>query len=82
METKHEQIVAHMIREVERGHIRSGHKLPSVRALAKMFSCSPNTVVRAYQTLERDDVIYPVPKSGYYLVEEEPSLCADGKRAD
>ncbi|VTR49758.1 Uncharacterized HTH-type transcriptional regulator ydcR [Actinobacillus pleuropneumoniae] len=34
-----------------------------------MFSCSPNTVVRAYQTLERDDVIYPVPKSGYYLVE-------------
>lgn len=69
MDTKHEQIVAHMIREVERGHIRSGHKLPSVRALAKMFSCSPNTVVRAYQTLERDDVIYPVPKSGYYLVE-------------
>ncbi|MGG4093732.1 PLP-dependent aminotransferase family protein [Paenibacillus lautus] len=69
MDTKHEQIVAYMIREVEGGHIRSGHKLPSVRAVAKMFSCSPNTVVRAYQTLERDDVIYPVAKSGYYLVE-------------
>lgn len=69
METKHEQIMAFMIREMEGGHIRPGHKLPSVRAVAKMFSCSPNTVVRAYQSLEREDVIYPVPKSGYYLVE-------------
>lgn len=69
MDTKHEQIVAYMIREVEEGHIRPGHKLPSIRAVAHMFSCSPNTVVHAYQTLEREDVIYAVSKSGYYLVE-------------
>lgn len=42
---------------VSRGELEEGDKLPSVRELARELSVNPNTVVRAYDGLERDGVI-------------------------
>ncbi|WP_239615591.1 PLP-dependent aminotransferase family protein [Cohnella mopanensis] len=76
MDTKHEQIVKHLLREMEEGSIKPGVKLPSIRDVAERFRCSPNTVARAYQTLERQDLVYSVSKSGYYIVETKATASA------
>lgn len=57
------------------GLLTTGSKLPSVRQLAEQFSCSKNTVIRAYNELEKDHFIFSIPKSGYYVVNklEQPT---------
>ena len=68
-EMKYVHIVDEIIRQIEEGLLKPGHKLPSIRALSKEFACSKNTVIRAYQELESKHLIYSVPKSGYYVVD-------------
>lgn len=48
---------------------KPGKKLPSVRELSIRYNCSKNTVVKAYETLRNQHVIYSIPQSGYYIVE-------------
>lgn len=57
------------------GILITGSKLPSVRQLAEQFSCSKNTVIRAYNELEKEHFIFSIPKSGYYVVNklEQPT---------
>ncbi len=57
------------------GLLTTGSKLPSVRQLAEQFSCSKNTVIRAYNELEKEHFIFSIPKSGYYVVNklEQPT---------
>lgn len=55
----------------ENEKIKTGEKLPSVRAIADKFQCSTITAVRAYKELEQEHFIYSVPKSGYYLVSKD-----------
>lgn len=52
------------------GYLKPGSKLPSIRALSEEFSCSKNTVIKAYQEMEKSHLIYSVPKSGFYVVED------------
>lgn len=54
-------------RRVALGIIRDGDKLPSCRELAFELGINPNTVQRAYSTLEEEGVIYTVPKKGVYV---------------
>lgn len=68
-EMKYVHIVDEIIRQIEEGLLKPGHKLPSIRALSKEFACSKNTAIRAYQELESKHLIYSVPKSGYYVVD-------------
>ena len=70
---KYVKIMNEIHRQIEAGLLEPGHKLPSIRALSNEFACSKNTVIRAYQELERKHVIYAVPKSGYYIVENDRS---------
>jgi GntR family transcriptional regulator len=47
--------VLHQIRgAVARGELKAGEKIPSLRELAGQLRINPNTVMRAYQELERD----------------------------
>ncbi len=52
------------------GSLIAGSKLPSVRQFSEDFLCSKNTVIKAYAELEKEHLIYSVPKSGYYVVSE------------
>ena len=45
-------------------------KLPTVRSLARELSINPNTVQKAYQLLERDNIIYSVSGKGSYISEK------------
>lgn len=56
------------------GVYRNGEKLPSVRVAAKDFGVNPNTVARAYATLEERGVIRSLPKKGVFVTAgEQPS---------
>ncbi len=50
------------------GEFKPGEKLPSIKMLTKQLGLNSATVLRAYSFLEKEHLIYSVPKSGYYVV--------------
>lgn len=50
----YEQVLDQMRSAIARGEIDLGEKIPSVREMAQALKLNPNTVMRAYQELERD----------------------------
>lgn len=62
----YESIVERIKRDVALGIIAEGEKLPSCRELALEMGINPNTVQRAYSTLEDLGIIYTIPKKGVY----------------
>jgi GntR family transcriptional regulator len=53
----YEQIVNQVRSAIAKGEIALGEKIPSVRELAHALQVNPNTVMRAYQELDRDQLI-------------------------
>lgn len=70
MSSKYVEIMDEIKLRLREGSLIAGSKLPSVRQLSEDFSCSKNTVIKAYAELEKEHLIYSVPKSGYYVVNE------------
>lgn len=50
----YEQVLEQFRNSIAKGEIALGEKMPSVRELAQALKINPNTVLRAYQELERD----------------------------
>jgi DNA-binding transcriptional MocR family regulator len=74
MTTKYTQIMAIIKEQMSSGKLGTGNKLPSIRQLSEHIKCSKNTIIRAFNELEKEHLIYSVPKSGYYVVNEvQPS---------
>lgn len=63
----YEQIYTKIIDLVLSGKLTENSQLPSVRSLAKDTGVNPNTVAKAYQELERNNVIYSVPGKGSFI---------------
>ncbi|WP_175639224.1 aminotransferase-like domain-containing protein [Metabacillus schmidteae] len=70
MSLKYNQIIDEIKLRLTNGSLIAGSKLPSVRQLSEQFSCSKNTVIKAYEELGKEHLIYSVPKSGYFVVKE------------
>jgi len=69
-----EQIAFGVKDAVARGELGPGTKLPSVRELAQELSINPNTVVRAYDALERDGVVTRRQGAGCFVTGRASSL--------
>lgn len=63
------KIVNDIKKDINYGVYKPGKKIPSIRSLSNKYGCSKNTVIKAYDTLKNNHIIYPSPKSGYYIVE-------------
>lgn len=63
------QLVDGVRHAVEVGSLRSGERLPTVRALAAELGIAPNTVVKAYNELQRMGLIESRPGSGTVVVQ-------------
>jgi len=61
------QIADRISSQVRRQIIKTGEKLPSVRALSQEQGISLSTAYKAYVQLEIDGLIEARPKSGYYV---------------
>lgn len=63
----YERLAERMRRQIQRGVLRAGERLPSLRRLGRDQRISLATAVEAYQQLEREGLIEARPRSGYYV---------------
>lgn len=67
----YEQITEKFRTLIYQGALPAGSRLPSVRQLAMELSINPNTIQRAYMTLEQEGLIYPVNGKGNFVAETQ-----------
>ena len=63
----HDQICSEISRLISVGVLAPDEKLPAVRETAKALGVNPNTVQKAYASLEKNGLIYSVPAKGSYV---------------
>lgn len=63
----YEHLADELIQAIDRGALRAGDRLPSVRRLAQERSVSVATVLEAYLRLENAGLIEVRPKSGHFV---------------
>lgn len=63
---KHEQLTDQLIKLIDRGELKAGEKLPSLRIMSKQQGMSLMTVYHAINTLQGLGYVESRPKSGYY----------------
>ncbi|WP_241209333.1 PLP-dependent aminotransferase family protein, partial [Streptococcus sp. DD11] len=66
---KYQSIIDKIIKDIQKGRLATGQKIPSVRRLAERYRCSKDTAQKALTELKYQKYIYAVPKSGYYVLE-------------
>ena len=64
------------------GVIKDGEKLPSVRDAAEELGVNPNTIAKAYATLEKEGLICSLPKKGAFVAQgKSDTQCPPDKRS-
>lgn len=67
-----ETIADEIIARIERGALRPGERLPSIRGASELFGASKNTIVDAYERLVASGQIESKPGSGFYVSTHRP----------
>ena len=75
----YEQVRDNLRRLMVSGAIQEGEKLPSVRSLASNLAINPNTIPRAYESLEAEGYVYSIPGKGSFAA---PRTGVDEERRD
>jgi DNA-binding transcriptional MocR family regulator len=68
----YEHLAGELGQAIDRGALRAGDRLPSVRRLAQERAVSVSTVVEAYLQLENAGLIEVRPKSGHFVRRRPP----------
>lgn len=76
----YEQLYNNVVRLVSLGVLEAKQQLPPVRQLALQLNVNPNTVSKAYKTLEQDGIIYSVVGKGSFIMENVSVV--DNKKAE
>ena len=63
------QNVELMQEKILRDEWREEERIPSVREMGAMVGVNPNTIVRSYQLLEQQEIIYNKRGLGYFVKE-------------
>ncbi len=66
------QLIDGVQRQIERGVLLPGDRLPPVRVLADELGLAPNTVARAYRSLEDDGWIEGRGRAGTFVADRLP----------
>lgn len=78
----YEQIMEQMKFHVMRGYLQPGDAIPSVRKLALELKITPGTVSKAYQELERQEIIETIRGKGTFIAKEINVKADDNKLAE
>lgn len=65
--TRYQHLATLLAQRIEQGLYRGGERLPSVRMLGQEHGVSISTVQQAYYLLEQQQLIVPLPRSGYFV---------------
>ena len=74
------QIIDGFKEQISTGVLQSGEKLPSVRELAGELAINPNTIQRAYRSLEVEGWIATVPGKGCFVCSNEDTRDRERQR--
>src|SRR5205809_1039383 len=66
-ESLYQRVALRISELVERGTLRAGERVPSVRRCSRLQNVSIATVMQAYRLLEDRGIIEARPQSGYYV---------------
>jgi GntR family transcriptional regulator len=80
-ESIYEQIRSQIEKFIKNGILKPDDKLPSVRSLAEELGINPNTVMKAYQELEKNGYIYTLNKKGVFVSGNDKKSDRDRKDA-
>ncbi len=64
------QIADYFYESILKKEMKSGDRVPSVRDLAVETEVNPNTVMRTYQNLQDNQIIYNKRGIGYFITED------------
>ena len=64
------QICEKVCLKIALGEFNAGEKMMSVRETALLAGVNPNTVQKAFETLEQDGILYSVRGSGWFVCED------------
>jgi len=56
---------------IQNGEYKEGDKFPSIRDFTHRYNCNKSTIIRALEELEKQHMVYSIPKSGYYVVKRK-----------
>ncbi len=74
------QIVAQVRHAVEVGGLAPGEKLPTVRGLAEELAIAPNTIVKAYNELQREGLVESRAGVGTVVAEGVAEIAKERQR--
>lgn len=75
----YEQIVRQIKLAVADGVLVGGQMVPSVRQLASELAINPNTIARAYQQLQADEVLEPLRGRGMVVRRDATARCTQAR---
>ncbi|SMP65611.1 transcriptional regulator, GntR family [Neorhodopirellula lusitana] len=61
--------------------LRPGQLLPSVRQLSHQLACNPNTIARAFQELQAEELIETLRGRGVAVTTTAPAACRKQRRS-
>ncbi|MGM0836623.1 MAG: GntR family transcriptional regulator [Bacillota bacterium] len=64
------QIIDRISKEIVRGDLKPGDKLPSVREMAIQSGVNPNTIQRTYSEMERMEIVETRRGQGTFVTED------------
>lgn len=67
----YEQIIEQIKFNTLKGYLHPGDAIPSVRKLALELSVTPGTVAKAYQELERQEIIETIRGKGAFIAQRK-----------
>ena len=65
---KYQEVSLQIRRQIEEGIYKKGDRLPSIREMIQQYECNKDTILKALHLLKEESLIYPVEKSGYYVL--------------
>ena len=78
----YEQIRSQLAEEIDRGALRPGDRLPTVRGLADQLGVAANTVARAYRELEQSGLIQTRGRGGSFVTADQVDRAAKQAAAE
>lgn len=73
--TLYQELATNFERLIQKGSLKVGDKMPSIRTVSKEYGVSKNTVIQAYLVLESRSCIVSRPQAGFLFVKRRISDC-------
>ncbi len=76
------QIYDHVCEQILTGELKEDERMLSVREYGAEIGVNPNTVMRSYEKLTLDGIIYNKRGIGYFISENAPAIVLETQRKD